>query len=255
MKNKLEQFFEDFLKNGFAILDVENPLFLEKIRTQLKKQFNCNDLENLHKSIVYSEINNERVKSYRALNNIDDWESGYFSLASEKLVSLLGPDLSIQSKLNLSIQMPNDSSSILELHTDALAGQSVFELVLWVPITRAFDSNAMYIFSREKTYEILDNLKKSENKGMQYLFNKYKKDANFLKLHYGQCLIFSPTLFHGNILNNTDITRVSVNCRFKNVFSHEAKSGERRLGSFYRVLTLSPVTKLGLSYRDDLLKF
>tara|TARA_B100000424_G_C22888972_1_gene472901 strand:+ start:299 stop:1066 length:768 start_codon:yes stop_codon:yes gene_type:complete len=255
MKNKLEQFFEDFLKNGFAILDVENPLFLDKIRTQLKKQLKCNDLETLHKSIKYSEINNERIKSYRALNNLDDWESKYFSLASEKLVSLLGPDISIQSKLNLSIQMPNDSSSILDLHTDALSGQSVFEIVLWVPLTRAFDSNAMYIFSREKTNEILDNLLESEKKGMQHLFNEYKKDANFLELKYGQCLIFSPTLFHGNILNNTDITRVSVNCRFKNVFSHEAKNGERRLGSFYRVLTLSPVTKLGLSYRDDLIKF
>ena len=151
--------------------------------------------------------------------------------------------------------MPNDSSSILALHTDALSGQSVFEVVLWVPLTKVFDSNAMYIFSREKTYEILSNLSESENKGMQYLFNKYKKHANFLELKYGQCLIFSPTLFHGNILNNTDITRVSLNCRFKNVFSHEAKNGERRLGSFYKVLTLSPVTKLGLSYRDDLIKF
>ena len=156
MKNKMEQFFEDFLKNGYAILDVENPLFLDKIRIKLKKQLKCNDLENLHKSINYSEINNERIKSYRALNNIDNWESEYFSLASEKLVNLLGPDISIQSKLNLSIQMPNDSSSILALHTDALSGQSVFEVVLWVPLTKVFDSNAMYIFSREKTYEILE---------------------------------------------------------------------------------------------------
>ena len=168
---------------------------------------------------------------------------------------LLGPDLSIQTKLNLSIQMPNDKDSVLDLLTDALSGQSVFEVVLCVPLTRSYSSNSMYIFSREKTYEILDNLIESEKKGMQHLFNEYKKDANFLELKYGQCLIFSPTLFHGNILNNTDITRVSLNCRFKNVFSHEAKNGERRLGSFYRVLNLSPVTKLGLNYRDDLIKF
>jgi len=255
MKNKMEQFFDDFLKNGFSILDVQNLSFLDKIRDELKKQLKSNNLENLHKSIVDSEVNNERIKSYRSLNNIDNWQSQYFSLASDKLVNLLGPDISIQSKLNLSIQMPNDSSSNLDLHTDALSGQSVFEVVLWVPLTRAFDSNSMYIFSREKTYEILDNLKESENRGMKYLFNKYKKYANFLKLNYGQCLIFSPTLFHGNIINNTDITRISVNCRFKNVFSHEAKNGERRLGSFYRVLNISPVTKLGLSYRDDLIGF
>ena len=107
----MEQFFDDFLKNGFSILDVQNLSFLDKIRDELKKQLKSNNLENLHKSIVDSEINNERIKSYRSLNNIDNWQSQYFSLASDKLVNLLGPDISIQSKLNLSIQMPNDSSS------------------------------------------------------------------------------------------------------------------------------------------------
>ena len=151
--------------------------------------------------------------------------------------------------------MPNDTSSVLDLHTDALSGQSVFEIVLWVPLTRSFESNSMYIFSKEKTYKILKELKNSEFEGMKNLFNKYKEYANFLKLNFGECLIFSPTLFHGNVLNKTEITRISINCRFKNLFSHEAKNGERRLGSFYRVLNISPVTKLGLNYRDDLINF
>ena len=89
MKNKMEQFFDDFLKNGFSILDVQNLSFLDKIRDELKKQLKSNNLENLHKSIVDSEINNERIKSYRSLNNIDNWQSEYFSLASDKLVNLL----------------------------------------------------------------------------------------------------------------------------------------------------------------------
>ena len=36
MKNKMEQFFDDFLKNGFSILDVQNLSFLDKIRDELK---------------------------------------------------------------------------------------------------------------------------------------------------------------------------------------------------------------------------
>ena len=151
--------------------------------------------------------------------------------------------------------MPGDSSSLLDFHTDALSGQSVFEVVLWVPLTRAYKSNSMFIFSRSKTYEILSKLKASEKKGMKNLYNEYKEYATFLKLNLGECLIFSPTLFHGNVINNTDITRVSINCRFKNIFSHEAQSGERRLGSFYRVLNISPVTELGLAYKDEIINF
>ena len=253
--NKLDIFYKEFFENGYSIFNVENLLFLEKLKSQLLKQLNCNRLDNLHKSIKYSEINNERIKCYRSINKIDNWEKNYYSLASSKLEKLLGPDISIQSKLNLSIQMPNDITSVLDLHTDALSGESVFEVVLWVPLTRSFDSNAMYIFSKEKTYEILKNFKQCEYKGMKNLFNEYKDSATFLNLKFGECLIFSPTLFHGNILNQTKKTRISINCRFKNLFSHESSNGERRLGSFYRVLNLSPLTKLGLSYRDDLIKF
>ena len=107
-----------------------------------------------------------------------------------------------------------------------------------------------------KAVQIFDFLTKySEENFQEGDAIKYKEYANFLNVNFGECLIFSPTLFHGNVLNQTEITRISINCRFKNLFSHEAKNGERRLGSFYRVLRLSPVTKLGLSYRDDLIKF
>ena len=152
--NKLDTFYNDFFENGFSIFNVENLLFLEKLRSQLLEQLNCKELDSLHKSIKYNEINNERIKCYRTINKNENWEKNYYSLAASKLQKLLGPDISIQSKLNLSIQMPNDISSVLDLHTDALSGQSVFEVVLWVPLTRSFDSNAMYIFSKAKELNI-----------------------------------------------------------------------------------------------------
>ena len=251
----MKSFFDQFLNKGYSIQKVENISFLYQLKSKINHLIPSNELENVHESLSPNEINNFRISCYRELNKIDNWEDQYFSIASTNLTNMLGPDLSIQSKLNLSIQMPNDDSSILDLHTDALSGQSVFELVLWVPLTKAYDTNAMYIFSREKTKEILSDLKSNERIGMKNLFIKYKKHAKFLNVNFGECLIFSPTLFHGNVLNQTEITRISINCRFKNLFSHESKNGERRLGSFYRVLRTSPVTKLGLSYRDDLIKF
>jgi len=251
----MKSFFDDFLRQGYTIQKVENLDFLNKLKLKIKEELVRDELELIHKNFSPSEINSLRISLFRKINNIKNWENQYFSLASSHLTDLLGPDLSIQTKLNLSIQMPMDKSSILDLHTDALSGQSVFEVVLWVPLTRAFSSNAMYIFPREITEKILNDLRDNEKLGMKNLFLKYKKFANFLELNYGECLIFSPTLFHGNVLNETSITRVSLNCRFKNLFSHEAKNGERRLGSFYRVLKMSPLTQIGLSYRDDLIKF
>ena len=149
--------------------------------------------------------------------------------------------------------MPYDKSSILDLHTDSLSGQSVFEVVSWTPLTDSYESNSMFIFNPELSKKILNDMPNFHQSGMKELFEKYK-DAEFVEVKYGEGLIFSPTLFHGNVLNETEKTRISINCRFKNIFSHEAKLGEKTW-FIYRILKISEVTKLGLAYRDDLIDF
>ncbi|AAQ00327.1 MULTISPECIES: sporadic carbohydrate cluster 2OG-Fe(II) oxygenase [Prochlorococcus] len=245
----------DIASKGYCIFDIENTDNYNALNDVLKDSLQQDNLQELHSCINTQDVNASRLKAYRSLNILSNWEELYFSLAKNKIEHFLGPDLAIQSKLNLSIQMPKDSTSVLQLHTDALSGQSIFELVLWVPFTPAFDSNAMYIFRPEISKIMLSDMPKLEKEGMSSLFNKYEKEATFIKIDPGKALLFSPTMFHGNILNITKSTRVSINCRFKNIFTHEASSGERRLGSFYKVLKMSEVTKLGLSYRDDLVSF
>ena len=251
----MEKYQELLGKNGFFIFDIKNLELLKLFKSEVEKSFNTKNLSSIHKYTNFESINKKRINAFRSLNKIEDWENKYYSLANFFLQNLLGPDIAIQSKLNLSIQMPDDSSSVLDLHTDSLSGQSIFELVTWIPLTDAFDSNAMYIFNLENSQKMLKEMPEHEDHGMVYLFDKYKKKAEFINIKYGQGLIFSPTLFHGNITNKTKYTRVSINCRFKNIFSHENSTGERRLGSFYRILKISPLTKIALSYRDDLVSF
>tara|TARA_B100000212_G_scaffold89261_1_gene65436 strand:- start:9098 stop:9307 length:210 start_codon:yes stop_codon:yes gene_type:complete len=62
------------------------------------------------------------------------------------MLSLLGPEISIQNKLNLSIQIPLYVTSSLPLHNDTMSEQSVFEVIVWFPFTKAFESNSMYLF-------------------------------------------------------------------------------------------------------------
>jgi sporadic carbohydrate cluster 2OG-Fe(II) oxygenase len=212
------------------------------------------DLGILHKLIKMEEINPIRITAFQALNNIPDWKMKYYSLASAHLKELFGPDISIQMKLNLSIQMPGDASSILELHSDTLSGQSPFECVLWTAITDAFDSNAMYMFDINESQKLYQLLPKYQHNGMNQLFNDNKHQAKFLSVKSGTNILFSSTLFHGNTLNETDYTRVSLNCRFKALFSPEYSNfpHERVTGTFYEPLKLSPVTKLGLNYNANI---
>ena len=51
----------------------------------------------------------------------------------------------MQKKINLSIQLPNDNSSLLDVHADVWSGDSPYEAVIWMPLVDCFKTKSMYI--------------------------------------------------------------------------------------------------------------
>jgi sporadic carbohydrate cluster 2OG-Fe(II) oxygenase len=250
------ELYETFLTKGYIKFPVENTKALETFKNVFQKEIQIR-LAGLHEEVELEELNGKRIKIFRELNSVQNWEELYYSLGKSVINEILGNELSIQTKLNLSIQCPLDQHSILELHTDTLSGQSPYECVLWVPLTDAFGTNSMYIFSKEDSKMIMDSLPSFEQNGMNDLFEKWRHKATFIDIKEGECLLFSSTLFHGNTLNQTESTRVSMNCRFKSLFSPEFKGfkTERGTGSFYKPFKMSAATKIALDYCDNNLVF
>ena len=243
----------NFLKYGYHIFDIENTFNLLVFKELIHKSLNYEgELSKLHLSIDSENLNNLRLNAFRSINSLECWQEKYYSLAEIVLTELFGYDISIQNKLNLSIQIPNDNTSQLMLHTDTLSGQTEYEVVLWVPFTNVYDSNGMYLIDKNCSREIFSSLPKYEKKGMSAVYEEFKHLANFIKIDFGKAIIFSPTLFHGNIINKTDSSRISINCRFKSLFSPEFEGfpTERSTGPFYRPLKYSAVTEYALSYDE-----
>ena len=78
------------------------------------------------------------------------------------------------------------------------------------------------------------------------LFKKLKSNIRWIKIKYGQILIFNQNLPHGNIVNKEKETRFSFNCRFKSIF---APYGDKKIGEFFEPITLKPASKLGMIYK------
>ena len=70
----------------------------------------------------------------------------------------------------------------------------------------------------------------------------------FIKMKFGQILLFNPAILHGNLINHTNKTRVSLNVRLKSFFSPDAspKNPDRKFGSYYKILNISDNTKFNL---------
>ena len=250
------QLENDFLEKGYSIISIENKGVLNEFQSQIinaaskfKSHKTRIELDQIHQSISIPELNDFRVNTFNEINDRPNVTTEYYSMFEEPLSKLIGSELACQNKINLSIQMPNDATSILALHTDTIAGQSKFEVVCWLPLTSAFDSNAMYVFSLDDSQEMAMQMPKYQEKGMDSLLKDWKHKATFIEIEPGQAVIFSSNLMHGNLLNETDRTRISLNTRYKALFSpyNDQAYSEKKLGSFYKPLNISPVTKIALN--------
>ena len=239
-----------FIKEGLSIHRIESNEFLENLTKTLIDNLNVNELVYLHNIIPLQNINKLRIQSFQAINKLENWDKKYYSLIQTEIDRILGPDILIQRKLNLSIQMPNDPTSILSIHSDTLSGQSPFEIVVWLPITDAYESNAMFYFDVETSHQIRLEMIKYEQNGLDFIREKYWYKHKLLNIKVGEIAFFTSTIFHGNILNETNHTRISINCRFKNLYSPETspEPNERGVGMFYKLLKTSPVTDIAMNY-------
>jgi sporadic carbohydrate cluster 2OG-Fe(II) oxygenase len=245
----------DLLQKGFLIKPVESKKSLKYINNFFKnrllkvikikkiKKFSFN---NLHRYINVGELNSVRLKLIKEMNLDQNFREHLFLLAKKNLYEMVGNELAMQNNINLSIQFPNDESSLLPLHADTWSGDSPFETVVWLPLVNCYKTKSMFILNQNKYNKFVSIYKKKKVINVSNLFEKLKKDLNFIKINYGNYLFFNQSLPHGNIVNKTKETRISINCRFKGLFTPYA---EKKLGKFFTPLKIRPASQIGLDYK------
>jgi len=247
-----------FQSEGYAIVDVEDLSLLTRFRSKII-EFVCSSLQldirsdqerflnNFSDYCDISNLNSLRLDVYEKLNRTDWLRPTYYSLASHWLTLLLGSELAMQNKINLSIQLPKDESSLLPIHADVFSGETPFQIVQWLPLVDCYNSKSMFIAPKHVCEKIYPDLKKYQESGMEKIFEDVEKELIWLDVPFGKVLIFSPNFLHGNIINSEAETRWSLNCRFKGLFTPYTGS-EKKLGSFYSPIIIKPVTALALEY-------
>ena len=193
------------------------------------------DLSMLHEIIDSSNVNKARLEAFNSINSTN-WSQLFKTEMLDHVTSLIGPDLAIQRKINLSIQLPGDYSSILTAHTDCNSGDSPYQLNIWIPLTNCFDTNSMFVLDETRSelyYASLSDQSDSTNSKPEM--------SDFLKIDEGDYIIFPPSLIHGNQLNETKQTRVSLNFRVKSLFSPDLPQAppDRRFGTYYKTWNTS----------------
>ncbi len=252
-----KQLSDEYLKQGYIIRPVADTKALEWMRSQfirlIDETLGADEyakpedmLNKIHQKVPVAELNAFRLQVIRDFNAIDGFREMYFQVARPYLEALVGNELAMQLRINLSIQFPGDESSLLPVHADTWSGDSPYEVVVWLPLVDCYGTKTMYILPPQGSTDLSQAFDKQAGNSSEELYQSIKSDVCWLDIRYGEVLIFNQALPHGNRVNEESETRWSMNCRFKGVFT---PYGDKKIGEFFEPITLRPASKTGLSYQ------
>ena len=202
-------------------------------------------LDGIHRELDAKALNALRLAAINGLNERPWARPAYYALARPLLAAVVGNELAMQRRLNLSIQLPEDDSSLLAVHADVWDGDSPFEVVVWLPLVDCHDSKSMFILPPAKGREVEAEMGRFDGLSTEDLFRHIEPHLTWLDVPFGSVLLFNQNLMHGNRVNRENETRWSMNCRFKSLFSPYAG---KRVGEFFEPITLRAASRIGMAY-------
>lgn len=168
-------------------------------KEQLEQIFEVNDLSNLNESVeVFSREKDQSTKYHKLYYNwarTDEFIKMYDKFILEVIKPLYGEQIVYQSIPTFRIAYPNNIA-VGEYHKDKYYrdinwATDVDEDNFYLPFTDAFDTNTIWVESEED-----------------------KKDFAPMNCNYGEIIQWDGSnLTHGNKINETNKTRVSVDFR------------------------------------------
>ena len=253
-ENKL---VKSYFKGGHVIEKAVDQSALKELKSEivrnilikvpkLKNQAHDYILNDIHKFLPVSKLNDFRLDILHKINKSSNFRKNFYYIAKSYLETLVGNELAMQYRINLSIQYPKDNSSLLDVHADTWSGDSPFEIVVWLPLVDCYRTKAMYLLEPKHLKAFNKNFGKRKFQNSEILFQSIKRKVKWIKIKYGQVLFFNQMLPHGNRVNSEKETRWSLNCRFKGVFT---PYGDKKIGEFFEPITLRPVSKQGMNYK------
>ena len=103
----------------------------------------------------------------------------------------------------------------------------------------------MYILPPKKYKKLKKVFLDKKSTSSQKIFKKLKKNLNWIDVKYAQVLLFNQCLPHGNVVNKEKETRLSLNCRFKGVFT---PYNDKKIGEFFEPISLRKISQLAIKY-------
>lgn len=171
-------------------------------------------LETVHKVLTPSEISTlgKHCQSFCGTDEFADRVDSYFSDIVKDYIGF--NEWIIQRYFTIRIVIPDQAKvgRLLQYHQGIWVGNGLGLRTIWTPFTRAYGNNSMLVAPHAESKELTQRAYK-EKWDYRTLQDECVKVSNPIDLIPGQCYLFQQDHIHGNLNNDTDITRWSMDGR------------------------------------------
>ena len=194
---------------------------------------NIMTLENIHNELSVLEIAALQKYVQNACGR-NSFKNLINSFLKEYILPLVDKPILIQRYPTLRAVIPNQASHgrKLSYHQGIFVGNGVGLRTIWLPVTNAYESNTMWMVNYKNSKELTDKVLKNNCDSHTFEKECIKKSipANLVP---GEVLLFNQELIHGNINNETDITRFSFDMR---ILLQGENFGRKYPGQYFRTI-------------------
>jgi sporadic carbohydrate cluster 2OG-Fe(II) oxygenase len=252
---EVSQCIESIQRKGFGKYRIENLTGIIELKEDLARwlatRFSIPSsdfdqiLNNIHQLANFkneSEANQLTLDAISYLSNKYEFDKVIFESCQNFFISLFGQDIHSQRANNIVVQHPRSTRNS-ELHIDA-PPSSKFEVVSWLPLVDCFGTKSFYLVPIKRSMQLVKDYKEGRYSDWNEFKGESLKEAELVNVAFGEVLFFSSCQLHGSEMNETSESRWCLNTRFKSLF---APCGTHDPLSYYRVLSIGPLSKIGLA--------
>lgn len=190
-------------------------------------------LESLHEELTPPQVVSASQHVQNACSRMDFMQM-FDQFVEEYIAPMLdGKRYMIQRQGTLRVVLPNQSEKHrrLQFHQGIFVGNGRGCRTIWTPFTEARDTNTMWIMNLEDSRKITKEFVQ-EQWPLEKFEEECKKKSWPVNLKPGQSHLFNQELLHGNVDNEEDYTRVSLDMR---ILIEGEEYGRRHPGGFMRL--------------------
>ncbi|XZN95174.1 MAG: phytanoyl-CoA dioxygenase family protein [Microcoleus sp.] len=267
--SNLEQLKRHFYEHGWIVVKLPNPdpvyAAITALLTELQRLTGNEKitLEQYHQFIEDDSTHTNLQFQLTQLFWNQQWSTQIISAQIDFFQSLLGQDISIQSKPHLRITRPGKPQDNIGYHRDTYYGCSPFELSVLVPYTDVPPESALSVLSGshirpESDFPLtqIENPEVSKGSVKHQLGFLYAPklidpsctaDMQPVPLAVGEALIFSLATVHGSVENRGLVCRWSSDIRVVNAL---APLNPSLKAGYYEKLSRSVVSETAEAYNN-----